>query len=216
MIYDAAHAFGVKDGDISVGNLGDFSMLSFHATKVFHTIEGGCLVHNSSDLSKTFAAWRQYGMYDGEQSESLGTNTKLTEFAAAMGLCNLRHIEEQIALRYTAALRYRERLSGVDGIILCRERPNVMSNYAYMPIQVLTDRFGESRDALTVRLAREEIFVRKYFYPLTSEMPYFQKYFYIHPTPVAKQVSEQIVCLPLYADLTADDVDRICNAILHI
>ncbi len=214
VIYDAAHAFGVKDGNINVGNLGDCSMLSFHATKVLHSIEGGCLIHNSPELSKSFAAWRQFGMYDGEQSEILGTNAKLTEFAAAMGLCNLRHLKEQIEKRRVAVARYRERLSEVDGLVLCPKQTGVVSNYAYFPVQILEDRFGESRDELVARLAEQEIFARKYFYPLTSQMPYFHTHYTVQETPVAEKVSEQILCLPLYADLTEDDVDRVCDVIL--
>lgn len=214
VIYDAAHAFGVKDGAISVGGLGDISMLSFHATKVFHTIEGGCLVHKEAKLSKDFAAWRQFGMYNGEESEILGTNAKLTEFAAAMGLCNLRHLEEQIAKRRAAVLRYRERLSGIDGLVLCRRQPGVTSNYAYLPVQIDLERFGENRDALATRLTELNIFSRKYFYPLTSKFPVCQRNFAIQDTPIAEQVSDQILCLPLYADLTETDVDWVCNAIL--
>lgn len=215
VIYDAAHAFGVKDGEINAGCLGDLSMFSFHATKVFHTIEGGCLVHNDPSLSKDFAAWRQFGMYDGEQSEILGTNAKLTEFAAAMGLCNLHHLDEQIELRRTAVLRYRERLAGQNGLILCKEQPGVTSNYAYLPVQVEPERFGSSRDELAAHLAEKGIFARKYFYPLTSQFPLYKKNFVVQETPEAAKISSQILCLPLYADLSVADVDRVCNAILE-
>lgn len=214
VIYDAAHAFGVRDGDINSGCLGDISMFSFHATKVFHTVEGGCLVHNDPALSRDFAAWRQFGMYDGERSEIMGTNAKLTEFAAAMGLCNLRHLEEQIALRRAAAERYRERLADVSGLILCREQPGAASNYAYMPIQIVPEQFGCSRDEVVARLSEREIFVRKYFYPLTSQFPLCQRSFAIQETPVAEKTSRRILCLPLYADLAIEDVDRVCDAIL--
>lgn len=215
VIYDAAHAFGVKAGADSVGSLGDISMFSFHATKVFHTIEGGCLVHNDPELSKDFAAWRQFGMYGGEQSEILGTNAKLTEFAAAMGLCNLRHLDEQIAKRRAVVLRYREHLSDVDGLVLCKEQPGVVPNYAYLPIQVIPEQFGIDRNALSDSLSKVNIFVRKYFYPLTSQMPYFERNFSIQPTPEADKISSRILCLPLYADLAMEDVDRVCDAILQ-
>lgn len=214
VIYDAAHAFGVKDGEVNASNLGDISMFSFHATKVFHTIEGGCLLHNDPELSKDLAAWRQFGMYNGEQSETLGTNAKLTEFAAAMGLCNLRHLDEQIAMRHTAVLRYRERLSKTDGLILCKEQPGVTSNYAYLPVRIDPRQFGRNRDELAADLMEEDIFVRKYFYPLTSKFPICQKLFNIQDTPVAENVSSQILCLPLYAGLSETDVDRISDAVL--
>lgn len=215
VVYDAAHAFGVKDGEINAGCLGDISMFSFHATKVFHTIEGGCLVHNIPQLSKDFAAWRQFGMYDGMQAEFLGTNAKLTEFAAAMGLCNLRHLEEQIALRRSVVLRYRERLSGTSGLTFCREQPGVIPNYAYFPVRVDSEQFGCSRDELAASLAEQGIFVRKYFYPITSRFPICQKSFVIQDTPIAGKVADQILCLPLYADLTQADVDQVCYSILE-
>lgn len=215
VIYDAAHAFGVKDGELSAGRLGDMSMFSFHATKVFHTIEGGCLAHGDAELSKQFAAWRQFGMFDGEQSEILGTNAKLTEFAAAMGLCNLRHLDEQIALRKKAATRYRERLSGVKGIVLCREQSGVVSNYAYFPVQFLPEQFGAGRDDVADKLAKQDIYARKYFYPLTSQFPACRERFTVQSTPEAAKTAGRILCLPLYAELTVSDVDRVCDAILE-
>lgn len=216
VIYDAAHAFGVKDGEVSAGCLGDISMFSFHATKVFHTIEGGCLAHNDPGLSAKFKAWRQFGMFDGEQSEILGTNAKLTEFAAAMGLCNLRHLDEQIALRKNAVLRYRERLSDVKGIVLCKEQPGVTSNYAYFPIQILPDQFGAGRDDIADKLAKQDIYARKYFYPLTSQFPVCRERFTVQSTPEAEKATARILCLPMYADLTASDVDRVCDVILEL
>ena len=216
VIYDAAHAFGVKDGEISAASLGDLSMFSFHATKVFHTIEGGCIAHNNPDLAKYFAAWRQFGMFDGEQSEIIGTNAKLTEFAAAMGLCNLRHIDEQISLRKTAVMRYRERLCRKEGLVLCEEQPGVKSNYAYFPIRIVTDRFGVDRNTVVDKLAEKQILARKYFYPLTSAFPAFQKMYKIQETPIAKEIADQILCLPLYSDLSIQDVDLICDIILKL
>lgn len=218
VIYDAAHAFGVRDGELNAGTLGDISMFSFHATKVFHTIEGGGLAHNDPALSKEFAAWRQFGMRieggkAGEQSEIVGTNAKLTEFAAAMGLCNLRHIDDEIALRREAALQYRERLTEKAGIVLCPVQPGVTSNYAYMPVCFVPEVLGCTRDDILARLNENNIFARRYFYPISSEFPIcadFEK----QDTPVAKRVSEQILCLPLYAGLTVSEVDRICDVIL--
>ena len=214
VIYDAAHAFGVRDGDRDAGSLGDISMFSVHATKVFHTIEGGCLAYSDSSLTPRLTAWRKFGMYDGETSAIEGTNAKLTEFAAAMGLCNLRHLEEQITLRKQAVERYRQRLSGKAGIILCSEQPGVTSNYAYFPVQIVPEQFGASRDEVVDRLAQQNIFARKYFYPLTSEFPICAERFQIAETPIAKEVSSRILCLPLYADLTTGEVDRVCDALL--
>ena len=145
----------------------------------------------------------------------MGTNAKLTEFAAAMGLCNLRHLDEQIAKRRAVVLRYREHLSDVDGLVLCKEQPGVVPNYAYLPIQVIPEQFGIDRNALSDSLSKVNIFVRKYFYPLTSQMPYFERNFSIQPTPEADKISSRILCLPLYADLAMEDVDRVCDAILQ-
>ena len=214
VIYDAAHAFGVKDGTIGAGSLGDVSMFSLHATKVFHTIEGGCLTYHDAELASRFKAWSQFGMYEKDCTEILGTNAKMTEFSAAMGLCNLRHVSEYIARRRDAAMRYRERLCRRDGLVLCGEQRGVVSNYAYMPVQVDPAKFGHDRDELAGYLAKREIYVRKYFYPLTSSFPLCQRNFTIQETPVADKISERILCLPLYSDLEIQDVDRICDAIL--
>ena len=213
VIYDAAHAFGVRDGGRDAGSLGDLSMFSFHATKVFHTIEGGCLAYDDASPAAELTAWRKFGMYDGESSEILGTNAKMTEFAAAMGLCNLRHLEDEIALRKEAVLRYRQRLSGHEGLVLCGEQQGVTSNYAYMPLRIRPETFGKDRDAVLARLQAENIFARKYFYPLTSEHPICAA-FPDAETPVARQVSREILCLPLFAGLTVQEVDRICDCIL--
>lgn len=215
VIYDAAHAFGVRDGNVGVGSLGDISMFSLHATKVFHTVEGGCLTYNAPELSQRFTAWRQFGMYEKDCTEILGTNAKMTEFSAAMGLCNLRHLEEQIAKRRIVAERYRDRLEGTAGLIFCPKQSGVTSNYAYMPVQIIDEQFGEGRDELAQRLAKKDVYVRKYFYPLTSQFPYFQTNFAIQETPVAAEVAERILCLPLYADLTPEEVDRVCDLILE-
>ncbi|MFV0497917.1 MAG: DegT/DnrJ/EryC1/StrS family aminotransferase [Candidatus Fimivivens sp.] len=214
VIYDAAHAFGVSEGGINAGSLGDISMFSFHATKVFHTIEGGCLAHHDAQLSRQFAAWRQFGMFDGEQSEMMGTNAKLTEFAAAMGLCNLRHLDAQIMQRKAVVERYRERLSGQNGLVIGGEQSGVTANYAYFPIRILPEQFGRDRNAVADALAQQEIFVRKYFYPLTADFPLCRNNFTVAPTPIAAQASRQILCLPLYADLTRIEVDQVCDAIL--
>jgi len=213
VIYDAAHAFGVRDGERSAGSLGDVSMFSFHATKVFHTIEGGCLAYTDTSLTPKLTAWRKFGMYDGETSEILGTNAKMTEFAAAMGLCNLRHLDGEIALRKKAVERYRERLSGKKGLILCPEQKEVSSNYAYMPMQILPEAFGKDRDMVLEQLKEINIFARKYFYPLTSQFP-ICAHLQNNETPVAHQASEQILCLPLFAGLTNEEIDLICDRIL--
>lgn len=216
VIYDAAHTFGVKVGNTAIGNFGDMSMFSFHATKVFHTVEGGGLTYKDSRYSHIFAKLRQFGMVGQESVPTIGTNAKMTEVHAAMGLCNLRHIDEEIAKRKAATLRYRELLSGVEGIKLCQPQQDVTPNYAYFPVLFEKELFKSNRDQVADLLENNNIYARKYFYPLTSEFEAYQKMFKIQNTPVAKKVSENVLTLPLYADLTLEDVDRICKVILQL
>ena len=214
VIYDAAHTFGVKIGDKAVGNFGDISMFSFHATKVFHTVEGGGLTYIDRSLSPLFAKLRQFGMVGQESVPSIGTNAKMTEMHAAMGLCNLRHIDEELAKRGKVMNRYRELLSGVKGIKLCNLQKNVKPNYAYFPVLFNKEEFGMDRDEVSNHLAENNIYARKYFYPLTSSFEVYQEMFDIQNTPIAKKIADNILTLPLYADLAIEDVDRICNVIL--
>ncbi|MBO1686768.1 MULTISPECIES: DegT/DnrJ/EryC1/StrS aminotransferase family protein [Clostridium] len=214
VIYDAAHAFGITVDGIPVGNLGDISMFSFHATKVFHTVEGGALTYSDSSLAREFASWRQFGMYGKEDAEKIGTNAKMTEFHAAMGICNLRHIEEEIAKRRRVAERYHKNLDGIDGIILNKEKEGVKCNYAYMPVVFDKSKFGLSRDEVCEKLESNGIFARKYFYPITSEFSVYKDKFEIQPTPIAYDISNKVLTLPLYADLSIEEVDYICSVIL--
>lgn len=214
VIYDAAHAFGVTYQGVDAGAWGDMSMLSFHATKVFNTIEGGCLCVKDAELAAKLRAWKHFGVYHDDVLELEGTNAKLTEFASAMGLCNLRHLSDEIMLRRTAAEQYRRRLSGVPGLVLCPMQPDVEPNYAYMPVRIVDRDFGRDREDVLAALRCNNIFARRYFYPLTSDTPFCRDNFAIHQTPVASEVSSQILCLPLYADLAEETVDRICDVIL--
>lgn len=213
VIYDSAHAFGVEYNGVGIGNFGDVNMFSFHATKVFHTIEGGCLTFKDKVLEKEITLQRNFGV-NGEELSCFGTNAKMNEFQAAMGLCNLRHIDQELALRKAVFERYTEKLQGVDGISILRFDKAVKQNYAYYPILVDEKKFGETRDALCERLAKEGIFARKYFYPLVSENKEFNKDM-TKSTPLAKKYSEKILCLPLYSHLSLNDVDRICEIILQ-
>lgn len=215
VIYDAAHAFGEEINGINVAKLGDASMFSFHATKVFNTIEGGCIAFKDESLVKEYKALRQFGMYGKEDAEMVGTNAKMTEFQAAMGICNLRHIDEYISARKACVEIYRKRLSGVEGIRICPEQKNVRSNYAYFPVLFNKSEFGLSRDEIADRLAGENIFARKYFYPLTSDFSIVKSKFAVNETPVAKATADSVLTLPLYSDLDVNDVDRICDIILR-
>ena len=213
VIYDAAHAFGVEYQGKGIGQYGDVSMFSFHATKVFHTIEGGCLTFNDETLAKKIALQRNFGV-NGERLECFGTNAKMNEFQAAMGICNLRHIDEELAVRRQVFERYSQRLKNIKGITLSTFADGLKQNYAYYPILVDETIYGESRDGLCARLAEQEIYARKYFYPLVSENAEFgvDK---TTATPNAKAYSNSVLCLPLYAHLSLADVDRICDYIIR-
>lgn len=213
VIYDAAHAFYETVDGINAALLGDISMFSFHATKVFNTIEGGCLTYKNTELDKEFKAIRQFGMYGKEDAEMVGTNAKMTEFQAAMGICNLRHIDEYIENRKQCADRYRERLGDIKGIKLSKIQDNVKSNYAYFPV-IFNEEFGQNRNEVSEKLAAENIFARKYFYPLTSDFSICKQLYGESCTPVAADAAEKVLTLPLYSDLTTQDVDRICDIIV--
>lgn len=208
VIYDAAHAFGVKKDGISAACFGDASMFSFHATKVFHTVEGGCVVCKDGNLKQKLKFNKDFGMQNGEICE-IGGNAKMSEFHAAMGICNLRRIETYIAARKEVVGRYRCNLAQVPGLTLLREQPGVESNYAYFP--VVFDGARYSRDEAAERLAVQSIFARKYFYPLTNHCTAYG--FHGDDTPIAKYVADHILCLPLYPELSMDDVDRICDIV---
>ncbi len=211
VIYDAAHAFGVKYKDKGIGTFGDFSMFSFHATKVFHTIEGGCLCFKDDSIKPILEQQKDFGIIDVERCNYAGGNAKMNEFQAAMGLCNLRHIDEYIKNRKNAMEHYRRRLQGVRGIKLLEPQENVLSNYAYLP--VIFDGYKYSRDEVKDILEKNDIGARKYFYPTTNEFE-FTKGKYRGFTPFAESISNKVLTLPFYSDLSIDDIDEICDLIL--
>ena len=215
VIYDAAHAFGASYKGRSAGALGNASMFSFHATKVFNTIEGGAVSFHDDALVAKLNDWKNFGQHTPEDVIYAAGNGKMSEFQAAMGLCNLRHLEGEIAKRGAAVKRYRERLSDVEGIYLCPEQQDVISNYAYFP--VMFDGYKYDRDQMFERLKEENIVARKYFYPLTNGFACYQDLPTAgeDKTPVAKHIAYRILTLPLYADLTGEEVDRICDIILR-
>ena len=214
VIYDAAHAFGAKKDGISTANMGDASMFSFHATKVFNTIEGGAVTFKNDDFVQLLNDLKNFGIRGAEEVAFVGGNAKMNEFQAAMGICNLRHIAEEIAKRKAAVEHYCARLSGVDGIILCESQEGVTSNYAYFP--VVFDGYKYTRDELFAKLRENDIVARKYFYPLVNEFTCYKdlETADVTTTPVAKHIADRVLTLPLYADLTIEDIDKICNIIL--
>ena len=215
VIYDAAHAFGASRKGISSACFGDASMFSFHATKVFNTIEGGAVCFRQEGLEEKLNQIKNFGLVGQEECGWIGGNAKMSEFQAAMGLCNLRHLEEEIGKRKVAVERYRQRLSGVKGIRLCPEQEDVASNYAYFP--VVFDGYCCTRDEIFAKLGQQGITARKYFFPLTNDFACYRNF----PTgggektPVARYLADRVLTLPLYADLTEADVDRICDIILE-
>lgn len=210
VIYDAAHAFGVKYKGKSIASYGDMSMFSFHATKVFNTIEGGALVYDDPNFAKVLNNLKNFGILSEEEVEYIGGNAKMNEFQAAMGLLNLENLIDNIEKRKKVVLKYIELLSKIEGIKLNAVADNVESNYAYFPI-VVEDEYGLSRNQLYELLKKYDIYSRKYFYPISND---FEMYANCKgETPIARDISEKVLTLPLYPDLSMDSVCKICKII---
>lgn len=214
VIYDAAHTFGEKYNGRGVGSFGDVSCFSFHATKVFHSIEGGAVCYNDKEFGEALYNLKNFGIKGSESVESVGANAKMNEFCAAMGVCNLRHVDGEIAKRKSVVERYRSHLENVDGIQLNPIQEGVQSNYAYFPVIFDERTFGSDRNEVSDALAENNIVARKYFYPLTNTFECFNGRFDAELTPIALNISRRVLTLPLYADLSLQDVDRICEIIL--
>ena len=214
LIYDAAHSFGVKKNGVSSACFGDASMFSFHATKVFHTIEGGALCYSDDSLRRKISDLKNFGIHGPEDVPFVGGNAKMNEFCAAMGLCELRHLDEWIAQRREVVEHYRARLEGIEGLKLNAPQPGVESNYAYFP--VVFDGYKYNRDEVFERLGAQNIVARKYFYPITNSFECYRGRPGFDPelTPVAKYMGDRVLTLPLYPELAHEDVDRICDIIL--
>lgn len=213
VIYDAAHAFAVKYKGISSACFGDASMFSFHATKVFNTIEGGAVCYKDDRLVQLLNDMKNFGIRGTEEVAYVGGNAKMNEFQAAMGLCNLKHLDDEIAKRKKVVERYREQLENIEGIKLSRIQPYVESNYAYFP--VVFDGYKYTRNEVFTMLGDKGIGARKYFYPLTNSFECYRNYptAGVERTPVAQHMALRVLTLPLYADLSLEDVDRICDII---
>lgn len=214
VVYDAAHAFGVKYKGVSSACFGDMSMFSFHATKVFNTIEGGAVCFRDDDKAQVLNDLKNFGIHNPESTVYVGGNAKMNEFQAAMGLCNLRHLSAEIAKRKKVVERYRERLDNVQDIKICKPQKYVESNYAYFP--VVFDGFRKTRNEIFEELSKEGIIARKYFYPITNSFECYKNLSTAgaDKTPVAKYLGDRVLTLPLYAELALEDVDRICDIIL--
>lgn len=215
LIYDAAHAFGTRYKGKSIASFGDASMFSFHATKVFHTIEGGCICFDNDSLVQPLNDMKNFGIHGPEEVAYVGGNAKMSEFQAAMGICNLRHFEEELVKRKAVVEHYLGRLSGVKGIQLLKPQDHVDSNYAYFP--VVFDGYKYTRNEVFELLAKEGIGARKYFYPLTNSFACYSNYptAGTQKTPIAQHLALRVLTLPLYSDLPLNIVDKICDIILQ-
>jgi dTDP-4-amino-4,6-dideoxygalactose transaminase len=215
VIYDACHTFGVMTGGEPVLNFGDLSVMSFHATKVFNTFEGGAIISHDETMKKRIDFLKNFGFAGETTVVAPGINAKMSEVQAAMGLLQLRHIDANIEKRRRITHRYRERLKDIPGIGFLMDAPEVKHCYSYFPIFVEGEQYGMNRDALYEWLKQHDIYGRRYFYPLISQFPTYRGLESAAPDnlPVAEKAARQVICLPLYSDLEINIVDDICDLI---
>lgn len=217
LIYDAAHAFGVKVDNKPIANFGDLSMFSFHSTKLFHSIEGGMLIFQEAGLKGLFDYLKNFGFKNEVEVVMPGTNAKMNEMQALMGIHVLKYLEEIIQKRSKITEIYRNKLEGIPGIRLVPSlSSNVQYNYGYLPIEVDEKEFGMSRDALYEKLKEWNIHTRRYFYPLICDYPCYRSIPLNGSLTVARQVANRILTLPIYDSLELSDVERICEIVMII
>jgi len=217
LIYDAAHAFGVKVGGKSIGHYGDLSMFSFHATKLFHSIEGGMLTFKETGLKGIFDYLKNFGFKNEVEVVMPGTNAKMNEMQALMGIQVLKYLDVMIEKRARITELYRERLKEIPGIKLVSSlSAEVKYNYGYMPIDVHEKEFGMRRDTLYEELKKWNVYSRRYFYPLICDYPCYRSISVDGQLPVARHTADRILTLPIYDSLDLSDVERICEIILFI
>ena len=215
LFYDAAHVFGVSKDDASVAGWGDLSMLSFHATKVFNTLEGGALVTHDATLKKRIDFLKNFGFQDEVTVVAPGSNGKVDELRSAYGLLQLKYVDGEIAKRQKVAEFYRERLRGVPGIRILHDLPGVRHNYGYFPVLVEPDAYGMTRDALYEKFKANGIYARRYFYPLCSQFPTYRALPSAQPgnLPVAERAAQEVLCLPIFAGLDEAALSRIVSIV---
>lgn len=218
VIYDAAHAFGVKKDDISILNSGDLSVLSFHATKVFNTMEGGAIVCHDEKMKHHIDNLKNFGFRDETVVEEPGINGKMNELQAAYGLLQLKYTNDYIAKRKVIAGKYRDGLSEIPGLRFLNEIEGIHHNYAYFPVFINEERFGLSRDEVYFKLQKNNFFGRRYFYPLISDFPMYNSLPSAKENriPIATKLAKQVICLPIYPDLGIEIVERITELIRSI
>lgn len=217
IIYDAAHAFGVKMNGNSILNFGDLSILSFHATKVFNTIEGGAIICHDEGTKRRIDLLKNFGFADEVTVIEPGINAKMNEIQAAYGLVQLKHVDTYISKRKTIAELYRNKLSGIKGIRFLNDIEGLNHSYTYFPVLIDAHLYGQSRDAVYEMLKRNNVNGRRYFYPLISHFPTYRGI----PSsrkenlPIAEKVAEQVICLPIFPDLSSDEVLGICSLLTN-
>lgn len=215
VIYDAAHAFGVEVNGESILNAGDLSTLSFHATKVFNTIEGGAMVMHDSEMKKRIDYLKNFGFAGETSVVGPGINSKMDEVRSAYGLLNLRQVDAAIEARHQVAIRYRRALREVPGVTFFDDMPGVRHNYSYFPIFVDAEKYGMTRDELYFKMKENSVLGRRYFYPLISSFSMYRGLPSASPEnlPEAHKMAESVICLPMHHTLSDDDLSRIIRLV---
>ena len=215
VIYDAAHAFGVEVNGESVLNKGDLATLSFHATKVYNTLEGGALVMHDAETKKRIDYLKNFGFAGETEVVAPGINSKMDEVRAAYGLLNLKYVDEAIEKRHQVAVRYREALRNVKGIHFFEDMPGVKHNYSYFPVFVDAEEYGMTRDELYFKMQEQGVYGRRYFYPLISTFSTYCGLPSAAPEnlPIATRMANEVICLPMHHGLSEEDVEKVCRNI---
>lgn len=216
VIYDAAHAFGVEVNGESILNAGDMSTLSFHATKVYNTIEGGALVMHDEKTKKRIDYLKNFGFASETEVVAPGINSKVDEMRAAYGILNLRQVDAAIEARHQVAVKYREALRPIEGITFMDDMPGVKHNYSYFPIFIDAEKYGMTRDELYFKMKSENVLGRRYFYPLISEFTTYRGLESSRPEnlPNAHKMADSVICLPMHHELSEEKIERILNSII--
>ena len=217
VIYDAAHAFGVEVNGKSILNAGDMSTLSFHATKVYNTVEGGALVMHDEETKRRIDYLKNFGFAGETTVVAPGINSKMDEVRSAYGLLNLEQVDAAIEARHQVAIKYREALRNVEGITFFDDMPGVKHNYSYFPIFVDAEKYGMTRDELYFKMKEQNVLGRRYFYPLISTFSTYRGLESANPEnlPEAHKMADSVICLPMHHALSAEDVERVLSSILN-
>ena len=217
VIYDAAHAFGVKVNGKSILNAGDMSTLSFHATKVYNTIEGGALVMHDEQTKKRIDYLKNFGFAGETEVVAPGINSKMDEMRSAYGLLNLKQVDDAIEARHQVAIKYREALRAVEGITFFDDMPGVKHNYSYFPIFVDAEKYGMTRDELYFKMKEQNVLGRRYFYPLISTFSTYRGLDSAKPEnlPNAHKMADEVICLPMHHALNDEDINRVIELIVR-